>query len=185
MHLRLQILKRCCSLTLIMIAGFCAMAQTGPFISLEGSAYGFIDKDSVKIYQFKKQQQNTVFTSMGWQLPKNSQLKATLQLPFSNQTVSTALPVFFEKEKSQYATPTQLCVLSDIEGNLNAFFTLLQVAKVVDSMGNWNFGKGHLVLNGDFVDRGQQVFELLWYIVLLEQQAKNFGRKSTLHFRQS
>ena len=44
----------------------------------------------------------------------------------------------------------------------------------------WIFEDGHLVLLGDFFDRGAQVTECLWLAYHLEQQAEKFGGKS--HF---
>ena len=65
--------------------------------------------------------------------------------------------------------------LSDIEGNFAAFRKLLQSNRVIDSNFNWQFGNGHLVLTGDFVDRGEQVTEVLWLIYSLEEKAKAAG----------
>jgi len=46
---------------------------------------------------------------------------------------------------------------------------------VIDSNLNWTFGKGHLVLVGDFVDRGWSVTQVLWFIYKLEQDAQKQG----------
>ncbi len=80
-----------------------------------------------------------------------------------------------QKEKSVYKKPTKQFVLSDIEGNFGAFRKLLQAGGVIDSQYNWIFGDGHLVLIGDFVDRGEQVTEVLWLIYSLEEKAKAAG----------
>ena len=61
--------------------------------------------------------------------------------------------------------------LSDIEGNFQAFRDFLINAKVIDTGLNWTFGDKHLVLVGDFVDRGASVTQVLWLIHKLEQQA--------------
>jgi hypothetical protein len=66
-------------------------------------------------------------------------------------------------------------VLSDIEGNFSAFRKLLQANNVIDGKLNWKFGNGHLVLIGDFFDRGNQVTEVLWLIYFLEEKAKANG----------
>ena len=71
-------------------------------------------------------------------------------------------------------------VLSDIEGNFGALRKLLQANKVIDEDFNWKFGDGHLVLIGDFFDRGQQVTEVLWFIYYLEEKAKAAG--GYIHF---
>jgi cytochrome oxidase Cu insertion factor (SCO1/SenC/PrrC family) len=78
-------------------------------------------------------------------------------------------------EQSVYEKPAKLFVLSDIEGNFDAFRKLLQANKVIDENFNWTFGRGHLVFNGDMFDRGNQVTECLWLIYSLESKAKDAG----------
>ena len=51
---------------------------------------------------------------------------------------------------------------------------------VVDSSLNWIYGKGHLVLIGDMVDRGINVVPTLWLVYRLEAQAKQAGGE--LHY---
>lgn len=80
-----------------------------------------------------------------------------------------------QEEKSEYKKPSKQLVISDIEGNFKAFRKLLQVAGVIDENFNWIFGEGHLVLTGDFVDRGDHVMETLWLIYSLEEKAKAAG----------
>ncbi|SFN57030.1 Calcineurin-like phosphoesterase [Chryseobacterium oleae] len=86
----------------------------------------------------------------------------------------------YEIEKDQYKMPEKLIAISDIEGNFNAFYSFLLANKVIDSNGDWIFEDGHLVLNGDFVDRGNQVTQVLWLIYHLENQATQKGGK--VHF---
>jgi len=83
-------------------------------------------------------------------------------------------------EKSDYEMPENLVAISDIEGNFNAFSSFLKNNGIVDSNFNWTFGNGHLVLVGDFVDRGNNVTQVLWLIYKLEEQAKKKGGK--VHF---
>jgi len=75
---------------------------------------------------------------------------------------------------------SQIVAISDIEGNFNEFVKLLVETKVMNDSFEWTFGEGHLVLLGDFFDRGDQVTECLWLAYHLEQQAKKAGGKS--HF---
>jgi hypothetical protein len=79
-----------------------------------------------------------------------------------------------------YAMPRHLLALSDIEGNFEAFTGLLMAQGVIDKELNWTFGEGHLVLLGDFTDRGEEVTQLLWLIYKLEQEALKAGGR--LHF---
>jgi hypothetical protein len=67
--------------------------------------------------------------------------------------------------------------ISDIEGNFNVFSKFLYNNKIIDKDYNWIFGNGHLVCNGDFFDRGDDVTACLWLIYKLEQEAEKQGGK--------
>lgn len=82
--------------------------------------------------------------------------------------------------KSNYKATSKMIVISDIEGKYNAFASFLLSNKVIDEQHNWIYGKGKLVLVGDFVDRGKNVTQVLWLIYKLEQQAAKQGGK--VHF---
>lgn len=81
----------------------------------------------------------------------------------------------FQIENSETPKVNKMVVLSDIEGNFDAIRKLLQATKVIDDDLNWTFGDGHVVLVGDFFDRGLHVTEVLWFIYYLEQKAKAAG----------
>lgn len=91
------------------------------------------------------------------------------------KTFSVQLKKKLSNEKSEYKKVEKMVVLSDIEGNFGAFRKLLQNCAVIDTNYNWTFGNGHLVLTGDFFDRGEQVTEVLWLIYSLEEKAKAAG----------
>ena len=57
---------------------------------------------------------------------------------------------------------------------------MLVGAKVMNAKFEWTFGKGHLVLVGDFFDRGLYVTECLWLLYKLEAEAEAEGGK--VHF---
>jgi len=76
--------------------------------------------------------------------------------------------------------PEKLIAISDIEGNYNALYSFLLNNRVINKNHDWVFGDGHLVLNGDFFDRGTQVNQVLWLIYGLEEKAKRQGGK--VHF---
>ncbi|MFZ9388445.1 MAG: metallophosphoesterase [Chitinophagaceae bacterium] len=80
-----------------------------------------------------------------------------------------------ENEKTDYAGIGKLYILSDIEGNFKSFRDLLLAGGIIDTAYNWTFGTGHLVLTGDFVDRGSMVNEVLWLIYSLEDKARAAG----------
>lgn len=79
-----------------------------------------------------------------------------------------------------YKDDSPILAISDIEGGYKAFRDFLIHNQVIDSQLNWTFGKGHLVLLGDFVDRGWSVTQVLWFIYKLEQEAKLQG--GTVHY---
>ena len=74
-------------------------------------------------------------------------------------------------QPDNYQMPEKLIVMSDIEGNFDGFSSFLIHNCVIDQNFNWIFGNGHLLLNGDFVDRGENVTQVLWLIYKLEQEA--------------
>jgi hypothetical protein len=76
-----------------------------------------------------------------------------------------------------YEMPEKLIAISDIEGNFNGLSGFLISNKVIDKNFDWIFGNGHLVLNGDFVDRGRDVTQVLWLIYKLDGQAEKQGGK--------
>jgi hypothetical protein len=78
-------------------------------------------------------------------------------------------------EKSEFAQVKKMFIVSDIEGNFRSLRMLLQANDVIDEKLDWIYGTGHLVLTGDFFDRGMQVTEVLWLIYSLEGKAKAAG----------
>ena len=76
---------------------------------------------------------------------------------------------------STYSMPKKLLAVSDIEGNIDHLIQFLQFHKVIDMQCNWSWGTNHLLFNGDSVDRGDKVTELLWFMRKLQQQALKEG----------
>ncbi|MDN5924707.1 MAG: metallophosphoesterase, partial [Xanthomonadales bacterium] len=66
-------------------------------------------------------------------------------------------------------------VLSDLEGNSQFLDAALRKLGVVDDAGRWQFGHGQLVILGDSVDRGRNVFQVLWRLHGLSLQASAAG----------
>jgi len=84
------------------------------------------------------------------------------------------------EKKAIFEDVDQIVAISDIEGNYDEYVNLLISAKVMNEKYQWTFGTGHLVLIGDFFDRGSQVTECLWLTYYLEQQALQTNGK--VHF---
>jgi len=109
-----------------------------------------------------------------------SAIQLTCQGPDPEDVFSFQLKQSFENEPTRYELPARMLVLSDIEGNFKAFKTMLLGARVIDKNFKWTFGDGHLVLLGDYFDRGTNVTECLWLIYKLESEAAAAGGK--IHF---
>jgi len=80
----------------------------------------------------------------------------------------------------EYPLPDSLITISDIEGNFDVFVKMLLGLGVINKDLSWDYGKNHLVLVGDFFDRGQEVFNCLWLVYKLEQEAEMAGGR--VHF---
>ena len=111
--------------------------------------------------------------SMSSSLKNNVTLQINTDIP--GKTFAVQLKQQLSTEKSEWNGVKKMFVISDIEGNFEAFRKLLQGNQVIDESFNWTFGKDHLVLVGDFVDRGTMVTEVLWLIYMLEEKAKAAG----------
>ena len=67
--------------------------------------------------------------------------------------------------------------LSDIHGQFDVFEHLMIVHGVSTAEQEWTYGKGHLVIVGDMMDRGPEVLKVLWYLYHLEKKAEKAGGK--------
>ena len=76
---------------------------------------------------------------------------------------------------SVFDTQADTLILSDIEGNARFLDAALASLAVTDGGGNWNYGRNHLVIAGDAVDRGRDVFAVLWRLYALSLQAQEAG----------
>ncbi|MFD0991870.1 metallophosphoesterase [Tenacibaculum geojense] len=76
---------------------------------------------------------------------------------------------------SIYNDENKILAISDIESGYKTFRDFLIKNKVINNQLSWTFGKNHLVLLGDFVDRGHSTTQVLWFIYKLEQEAKKYG----------
>lgn len=87
----------------------------------------------------------------------------------------------YEKEQDimsqEYDGVEQFVAISDIHGQYETFVELLEQHGVIDRQLNWIYGKGHLMINGDILDRGAGVTETLWLVFKLQQQAHEQGGK--------
>ena len=108
-------------------------------------------------------------------LRQKDKLSLNVMTDIPGKSFQVGLKKKVQNEKCEFSKQTNLFILSDIEGNFSALRKLLQANKIISEDFNWQFNNGHLVLIGDFFDRGEQVTELLWFIYSLEEKAKDAG----------
>jgi hypothetical protein len=113
-------------------------------------------------------------------LPNKKKAVLTCYVAETDDHFTFHLKDTLKTEPALFSASNQMMVLSDIEGNFKGFKQMLVSAGVVTPLLKWKYGNGHLVLVGDFFDRGLQVTECLWLIYQLEQEAEQAGGK--VHF---
>lgn len=135
----------------------------GPYLFWRGDSLQVVHVNATLQLQQKliKPNPNTTFTCRVANKDKD-------EFSFTLQPKLTTPP-------STYEQPDKVLAISDIEGNFNAFYSLLRGNGVMNEQYQWTFGDGHLVLVGDFVDRGDNVTQCLWLIYKLEQEAIKYG----------
>lgn len=98
-----------------------------------------------------------------------------VNFPLDKSRFSVQATPQFVTPQTRYQDDQPILAISDIEGNYKTFRDFLIMSKVIDAGLNWTFGRQHLVLVGDFVDRGSSVTQVLWLIYKLEQDAVRAG----------
>lgn len=99
----------------------------------------------------------------------------TCTLPETGDAFQLRLKKQLQLTSCYYPEAERILVISDIEGNFEALKRLLRAAGAIDAQFRWTFGQGHVVLLGDFFDRGLNVTEVLWLIYKLEDEAARAG----------
>lgn len=115
----------------------------------------------------------TIYASKADVPPLNCTLDENFSFDINLKETITPFP-------AEFPQPSRLFAISDIEGNFHAFAKTLIGNGVIDKNLDWNYGNGHLVLVGDFFDRGLNVTACLWLIYELENQAIEAG--GMVHF---
>ena len=141
--------------------------------------YLFRDQSGAKVVQVVQSATQYHILEESIDLSKPTTLTCTVDNEDRDVFTIPILPKI-KSPKSTYKQPEKLLAISDIEGNFNAFYSLLVANGVMDKAYNWTYGRGHLVLIGDFMDRGNNVTQVLWLIYKLEQEAEKNGGQ--VHF---
>jgi len=105
----------------------------------------------------------------------DSLISAKCYYPIDSTSFDFSIKADIKTPKSTYNDNNNILAISDIESNYKTFRNFLINSNIIDDNLNWTFGNGHLVLVGDFVDRGLFTTQLLWFIYKLEQDAEKQG----------
>ncbi len=110
----------------------------------------------------------------------NEPISATVYFPLEDNSFDLTIDTNIKTPPTTYSDNENIVAISDIESSYKTFRNFLIANNVIDQNLNWTFGKGHLVLVGDFVDRGFSTTQVLWFIYKLEKVAEKAG--GTVHF---
>lgn len=142
---------------------------------LNDGPYVMYKEDSLLVSYISQQNGIPTTKTIRNKYQKDEPLTIEISTDHYPKTISVVLKAQLQNEPSTFAKPSKQLVLSDIEGNFNAFREILQSNKIINQNYDWIFGDGHLVFVGDMFDRGKQVTECLWLIYSLEEKAKKAG----------
>ena len=142
--------------------------------------YVFYQNDSLLTVNYVKGNKTDGFYVDKTEHTINDTINGTCFFPLDSTTFSFPIKSSFETPKAIYSDKNNILAISDIESGYKTFRDFLISNKVINKQLNWTFGKGHLVLVGDFVDRGFSTTQVLWFIYKLEQDAKKHG--GNVHF---
>ncbi|MCM8568549.1 metallophosphoesterase [Gramella jeungdoensis] len=142
--------------------------------------YAFFKNDSIVNVKYIRGNKEDGFYLDEKEYSVKKPIPATVYFPLDSTNFSFSISTDFESPESIYKDNNKILAISDIESGFKTFRDFLIENKVIDKNMNWTFGKNHLVLLGDFVDRGFSTTQVLWFIFKLEQEAKSQGGK--VHF---
>jgi hypothetical protein len=144
----------------------------GPYIFFE---------DSIMSVNYIKGNQEDGFNVQREEHALTDKLKLTSYFNLDNSAFSFNVdPENIKSPKTSYTDGNKIFAVADIESGFKAFRDLLKNNEVIDEKLNWSFGNGHLVLVGDFIDKGFSATQILWFIYKLEQEA--IAQGGVVHF---
>lgn len=137
--------------------------------------YIFFENDSLLSINYVKGDRENGFELEEMVSKKDSLIKLKCYYPLDSSSFTFIADTNLEIPKSTYSDSNKIFAMSDIESNYKTFRDFLINNKIIDQKLNWTFGKNHLVLIGDFIDRSYFTTQVLWFIYKLEQDAKSKG----------
>ncbi len=137
--------------------------------------YLFFENDSMFNINYISGNKNQGFKATQSTLNINSNIELSSYFNLDSSSFNFTIQANITSPKTVYNDKNKILAISDIESGYQSFRNFLINNKVIDENLEWTFGKGHLVLVGDFVDRGYSTMQVLWFIYKLEQDAKRHG----------
>jgi len=137
--------------------------------------YVFYKNDSILNVNYIKGNQDDGFFLEKKEYSVNSKIPAFCHFPLDSTSFEFSINSDIKNPLSTYDDNGKILAISDIESGYKTFRDFLINNKVIDKNLNWIFDTGHLVLVGDFVDRGFSTTQVLWFIYKLEQEAEKQG----------
>jgi len=142
--------------------------------------YAFYETDTTLTINYIRGNKTDGFYLDKTEHPDTDDISASCYFPLENSSFDFTITPEIKTPRSTYADNQPIVAISDIESGFKTFRDFLIANKVIDAHLNWIFSKGHLVLVGDFVDRGFSTTQVLWFIYKLEQEAEKQG--GNVHF---
>lgn len=85
------------------------------------------------------------------------------------------LPFAAARAQDTFENVERIVAVGDVHGDFDRLVELLRTAKVIDAKNAWNGGNTHLVLIGDFLDRGRDSRKVMDLLIDLQPQAREAG----------
>ena len=137
--------------------------------------YVFYKNDSTLNINYIRGNKNDGFYVDRQDCPVDSLIGATSFFALDSSCFHFTINTEIGSPPTTYKDEHPILAISDIESGYKTFRDFLINNKVIDEKLNWIFGRGHLVLVGDFIDRGCSTTQVLWLIYKLEQSARLKG----------
>ncbi len=151
-----------------------AFMLTGDSLQVDGP-YVFYKGELLFIKSIVASNGSTVVVEDSASITNKKNISLQVNTDQKEKKFTVSLKENLENETATFKMPSKQLILSDIEGDFRAFSKILIANGVMDQDFNWTFDNGHLVLIGDFVDRGEMVTEVHWLIYSLEDKARAAG----------
>ena len=144
--------------------------------------YIFYKSDSMLQVNYIKGNKDDGFYLEQKNYPIDSLISASCYFSLDSSSFDFSIKTDFETPMSTYNDNNKILAISDIESGYKTFRDFLINSKVIDKNLNWTFGNGHLVLVGDFVDRGFSTTQVLWFIYKVRARSRKTRRICSLYF---